>query len=252
MNGVGSTEGSPLRSRCTPATSRRCTGEREVDGGVRGTSRLTEPAPDALVAAGRARLAEVREAQARHVGQEHDVRGDHHRRLAGAVGALERGHVPVEQVALVEHALPVHEDEGLGARAAHGAGSSSSARLLVVGLGSRSASSSSDLAASHQPLERGARVLEAAHRLGEAHQRRAQPQARVVDDVDEAEVREPAQRLADLRAHGLGGDALVVLALARGFERAHEDSVPSRPDEALEQDLARRRRPPCWSVAGSR
>src|SRR5690606_10264695 len=75
--------------------------------------------PDPPVASRRSRFAEVREAQARQIGQQRHVGRDHHRRLAGAVGPLQRGHAPIEQEALVEDASPVAEDQRRGERAVH-------------------------------------------------------------------------------------------------------------------------------------
>ena len=91
----------------------------ELEHRVRRPPGIAEPAVDAAVPAGRRGLAEVGEPQLRHVGQHRDVRRDHHGGLAGAVRALERRDVAIEQVALVEHALPVDEHERGDACACH-------------------------------------------------------------------------------------------------------------------------------------
>src|SRR5690606_40723492 len=91
--------------------------------GVGRAVRIAEPPPHAPVAAGCIALAHVGEAQPRHVGQQHHVRGDHDGRLAGAVVALERRDALVPHVVLVEHALPGHEHEVARAYPAHGADS---------------------------------------------------------------------------------------------------------------------------------
>src|ERR1019366_4297118 len=80
-------------------------GERDLERRVRRAPWRSEAAPHALVPSRRAALSEVREPEARHVRQEDDVCGDHHRGLSGPVRALERGDVAIELVALVEDAL---------------------------------------------------------------------------------------------------------------------------------------------------
>ena len=60
--------------------------EGKVDGGIGRAARFTESSPDAFVPAGRAGFSEIREAQPRHVRQEHDVSRDHYRCLAGTIG----------------------------------------------------------------------------------------------------------------------------------------------------------------------
>src|ERR1019366_2842703 len=78
--------------------------------------------------------------------------------------------------------------------------------LVGVGVGLRQ----DELPCGDQALEGllgGARL---ARRFGEAHERGPESHPSVVDDLDEAEGREPPERLGDLAADGLLGDALVV------------------------------------------
>src|SRR5690606_14595946 len=124
--------------------------EIDLEGGVGGPPLLAQTAPDALVASRGAALAEVREAQARQIRQEHHVGGDHHRGLARPVGPLEGSDVPIEQVSLVEDALPVDEGERGCPRAPHRPlpGSSLSDTSSSSGTGKSSAFSASSSGAS--------------------------------------------------------------------------------------------------------
>ena len=224
----------------TPASTRSPPSSVELEHRVRRPSELAEPAPDAAVAAGRAALAEVGEPQLRHVGQQHDVRRDHHRGLAGAVRALERGHVAIEQVALVEHALPVDERERDDPRAAHPRLGDPARRRRRRRRRRRPARSPSASALAARPLGRRASTSPCATsfasasagsdrpRTGSANRRsdgRSRSWSSV--DVDEAERGEVAHRLGDAGAHRLLRDALVVALAACGLNARISASLPS-------------------------
>src|SRR5690606_32526766 len=64
---------------------------------------------------------------------------DHHRRLSRAIRPLQCSHMPVEEVTLIEHALPVHEHQRGCERTTHDSVSSSQGGSSSVSHGERTA-----------------------------------------------------------------------------------------------------------------
>ena len=177
--------------------------------------------------------------------------------------------MPVEQVALVEDALPVHEGERGRPRARHrgisGSRSSGASSSVAPSWGSSGASSSvgpsgassswgsSDASSSWAPSPSAsvstsspsatsrwsAASAPPAPRTGvrEAHQRRPQSHPRLVEPLDEAQRRQAPEGLLDLGACRLLGDAFVV-TLALGVHRAKERLGPHGSGELREHLLA--------------